>query len=75
MLTPGLTNYSGNSNVLEVAASGIDLTYAWYQGATLLTDTGSFTGSATPALTINPEIGANTGNYTVVISNSCRRGN
>ena len=31
-ISPGITNYSGNSNVMEVAASGIGLSYAWYQG-------------------------------------------
>jgi hypothetical protein len=69
-LTHSFTNYSGNSNVLEVAASGIDLTYAWYQGGVALTDGNSLTGSATAALTINPEAGTNSGNYTVVITNS-----
>ena len=68
-LPAGITNYTGNSNTLEVAASGIDLTYAWYQNGVALTDGNSLVGSATPALTINPEEGTNSGNYTVVISN------
>ncbi len=67
---PGVTNYSGNSNVLEVAASGIGLSYAWYQGGVALSDGNSLTGSATPALTINPEVGSNSGSYTVVVSNT-----
>jgi hypothetical protein len=69
LLSPGVTNYVGNSNVLEVAASGIDLTYAWYQNGVALSDGNSLTGSATYALTLNPEVGTNSGNYTVVIAN------
>jgi hypothetical protein len=69
-LSPGITNYSGNSNIIEVAASGIDLTYQWYQGTTPLNDGNSILGSATPVLTINPETGTNSGNYTVVVSDA-----
>jgi hypothetical protein len=68
-LTPGFTNYSGNSNVLEVAASGIDLTYAWYENNVQLTDGTNISGSATPTLTLSYLDGTNSGNYQVVISN------
>jgi hypothetical protein len=69
----GFTNYSGNSNVLEVAASGIGiprfgLTYAWYQNGTPLTDGGGISGSATPTLTIDPTDGTNDGTYYVVVT-------
>jgi hypothetical protein len=67
-LTPGFTNYAGNSNVLEVAASGIDLTYAWYQNNVQLTDGTNVSGSATPTLSLSYLEGTNSGSYTVVIS-------
>ena len=69
-ISPSFTNYSGNSNVIEVAASGIGLTYAWYQGTTALSDGNSITGSATPTLTISPGVGSNSGSYTLVVSNT-----
>jgi hypothetical protein len=68
-VSPGVTNYSGNAALLEVAASGIDLTYAWYQNGTALSDGTNLSGSATPTLAINLLDGTNSGNYTVVISN------
>jgi hypothetical protein len=67
-LTPGVTNYAGNSNILEVAASGIDLTYAWYQNGAQLTDGTNISGSATPTLTLSYLEGTNSGSYTVVVS-------
>ncbi len=68
-LTPGVTNYSGNSNILEVAASGIDLSYAWFQDGVQLTDATNLSGSATPTLALSYLVGAQSGNYTVVVSN------
>lgn len=64
----GTTNYVGNPYIMEVAASGIGtagagLTYAWYQNNTNLTDVGTITGSATPALTISSLAGGNSGTY------------
>ena len=69
-LTPGITNYSGNPGMLEVAASGIDLTYAWYQGSNALSDTTNFQGSASNALIFSYLDSTNAGNYTVVVSNA-----
>ena len=69
-ISAGITNYTGNSNIIEAAASGIGLGYTWYQGATQLSDGGSITGSSTPVLTISPEVGSNSGNYTCVVTNS-----
>jgi hypothetical protein len=68
----GTTNYSGNPYVMEVAASGIGtagsgLTYAWYQNGVALTDGGSVTGSATPALTLNSLVATNSGTYYVTV--------
>jgi hypothetical protein len=73
LLTPGLTNYVGNPGLLEVAASGIDLTYGWYQianGATNeLSDTTNFTGSASTMLNFSYLDATNSGSYFVVVSN------
>jgi hypothetical protein len=69
LVTPGLTNYSGNPGTLEVAASGIDLSYQWYQGSNALSDTTNFQGSASNTLVFSYLDGANAGSYTVVVSN------
>ena len=69
LLTPGLTNYLGNTGILEVAASGIDLTYTWYQGINALSDTTNFQGSASSALVFSYLGATNGGDYTVVVSN------
>jgi hypothetical protein len=72
LMTPGITNYSGNPALLEVAASGMDLAYYWYQNGVLLSDGadgGAIAGSSTAALTINPLSSANAGTYTLVVSN------
>jgi len=68
----GITNYSGNSYVMEVAASGIGaagsgLTYAWYQNGVPLSDGASVTGSATPSLTLNSLVATNSGTYYVTV--------
>jgi hypothetical protein len=69
LVTPGITNYSGNTGLLEVAASGIDLTYTWYQGTNALSDTTNLQGSATSMLSFSYLDATNSGNYTVVVSN------
>ena len=69
-LSPGVTNYSGNSNILEVAASGIGLSYTWFQNGVQLTDETNVAGVDTPTLTLSYLDGTNSGNYTVVVSNS-----
>jgi hypothetical protein len=70
LLTPGLTNYVGNPGLLEVAASGIDLSYAWYQGTNALSDTTNFQGSATSVLSFSYLAATNAGDYYVVVSNA-----
>lgn len=64
----GTTNYSGNTYVMEIAASGIGapgtgLTYAWYRNSAALSDGSDVTGSATPALTLNSLSGTDSGTY------------
>jgi len=44
-------------------------TYQWFDGATLLTDTGDFSGSQTLTLNIAASTLADAGNYSLVISN------
>jgi hypothetical protein len=69
----GTTNFSGTAYTMEVAASGIGtagagLTYAWYQNGAPLSDGNSVTGSATPALTLNPMVATNSGTYYVTVT-------
>lgn len=65
----GVTNYSGTSATLYVAASGIGLSYQWLSNSLPLTDDGvTVSGSATPVLTLSAL--QNSANYTVVIANS-----
>ena len=54
-----------------VVASGTpDLGYQWYEGTTKLSNSGNISGVNTPTLTISPAQLANTGNYSVVITNA-----
>ena len=69
----GGTNFTGTSFTMEVAASGIGaagsgLTYAWYQDGTNMVDGFSVSGSATPALTLNPLMATNGGTYYCVVT-------
>jgi hypothetical protein len=72
--SPGLTNYAGNTGTIEVAASGIGLSYAWYQildGVTnALSDTTNFQGSASNALVFSYLAETNAGQYFAVVSDS-----
>jgi hypothetical protein len=75
---PGVTNYSGNSFLTEVAASGIGapgvgLSYSWYQNGELLTngaDGGTIEGATNAALAISDLNSTNAGTYYVIVSNS-----
>jgi len=72
-LTPELTNYTGNPGILEVAASGIDLGYQWYQetatSTNALSDATNFQGSASTALVFSYLDATNAGSYFVVVTN------
>jgi hypothetical protein len=48
---PG-TNYSGNFTTLYAVASGVDLTYQWYDSGGALSDGATYTGSTSDALTV-----------------------
>jgi hypothetical protein len=64
------TNYSGNSTMLYVVASGVDLTYQWYsQTSGALSDSsGNFTGSTSNILVINNLTASDT--YYVVVTDA-----
>jgi uncharacterized repeat protein (TIGR03803 family) len=53
-----------------VAAGTIPLSYQWQENGTNLTDVGSLSGSATSVLTIHSTTTANSGTYSVILSNA-----
>ena len=63
---------SGSSVSLTVTATGYNLTYQWFNGATPITNGGSVTGATTATLTINPVSTLDaSSNYKCVVSGSC----
>lgn len=68
----GITNGLGSSVSLAVTATGNPaFVYQWYQGTTKLTDVaGNISGSTTGTLTLTNAQVANSGNYTVVVTNN-----
>ena len=64
----GLTNYSGNAGLLEVAASGVGLTYQWYQ-VTAGPVTNAVAGANGPQLLFSDLEAANAGQYYCKITN------
>ncbi|MDI9258042.1 T9SS type A sorting domain-containing protein [Flavobacterium sedimenticola] len=57
---------------LSVTASGDNLSYQWFKGATALANGGNISGVTTPTLTFNLSTPANSGSdYYCVISNGC----
>jgi hypothetical protein len=59
----------GQSVQLSVSATGTGLTYQWYNGATLLSDSATISGATTATLTINPIALADASNaYHCVVS-------
>jgi hypothetical protein len=67
----GTTNYSGDNWTMEVAASGMGLTYSWALNNTPLSDDGvTIIGSATPTLSLANLSSASVGTYTVTVQNS-----
>ena len=58
-----------------ITATGGNLNYQWYKGATMLTNGGPITGATTSTLTINPITLADAAtDYHCVVSNSCTVG-
>lgn len=65
------TTFVGTPVIISAnAAPGTSpTTYQWFDGATILTDTGDYAGSQTPSLNIAASSVADAGNYYLVISN------
>ena len=58
-----------------ITATGGNLSYQWYKGATMLTNGGPITGATTSTLTINPITLADAAtDYHCVVSNNCTVG-
>jgi len=58
-----------------ITATGGNLNYQWYKGATMLTNGGPITGATTSTLTINPiTLSDAATDYYCVVSNSCTVG-
>jgi hypothetical protein len=74
VITGQPSTYSGSSggNVpLTVTNTGVaPLTYQWRRSGTNITDTGNYTGTTTSNMTINSSQVADSGDYTVIITNT-----
>ena len=63
---------SGSSVSFSVTATGTNITYLWFNGATPMANGGSVTGATTATLTINPVSTSDaSSNYKCVVSGSC----
>ena len=67
----GATNLTGGVAIFSVAAAGnAPLSYFWQLNGTSLIDGGNLSGSSTPTLTITNLTLANSGVYSVIVSNA-----
>ena len=69
----GWTNWAGNTAIFTVAATDAGfppLTYRWQKNGTNLIDGGNISGAATTDLTVANVTGADTGKYSVIVSNA-----
>ncbi len=64
------TVYPGVNIALTSSAIGNPLNYTWQYNGAPLSDSGNYSGSATPTLTISAASAANIGAYSLVVSNS-----
>jgi len=62
---------TGGTASFSAVGSGSSVTYQWRRNGLPLTDGGSFSGTTTPNLTVNPVAFANTGSYTCLIRDAC----
>lgn len=70
--TPTQSICAGDSVSLSITATGGNLIYQWYKGATMLADSGNISGVATPTLTINPALPTDSASdYHCMVSNGC----
>ncbi len=56
---------------VSVVATGANLTYQWYEGSTLLSNTAPYSGTGTATLAISDVSGLNGNEYSVVVTGSC----
>lgn len=62
----------GDAASFTVTATGGSLNYQWYKGVTLLSDSGTISGSSTATLAISASaLSDSASDYTCVISNAC----
>jgi hypothetical protein len=69
----GWTNVEGNTAIFTITATDNGfppLTYRWQKNGTNLIDGGNISGAATTDLTVASVTGADTGSYTVIVSNA-----
>ena len=66
-----ITGCEGGNASFNVTATGSNLTYKWYHGATLLSDNARIGGSTTNTLTISGIIPADDGTYQCEVSGNC----
>jgi hypothetical protein len=70
------TNYSGSTITFTVSAAGTDpLYYRWQKNAANLSDGGNISGSGTNMLVLSNVTAADSGTYSVTITNSARTTN
>lgn len=66
-----VTVVAGNVVTFTVAATGTELTYAWFKGGQPLADGGRISGARTAMLTVHAATPANAGAYTVRVTGAC----
>ncbi len=67
---PGATNNAGTTAMFTVGVAGTSPAYFWYKNGVLLNNGGNIGGARSATLDIANVLGANDGNYTVVVSNA-----
>jgi uncharacterized delta-60 repeat protein len=65
-----LTNIPNSVASFSAAAVGSPISYQWYKDGMAISDGPSFSGSATPTLTVSNIFGGDAGHYSVLASNS-----
>jgi hypothetical protein len=66
-----VTNCEGGNASFTITATGSNLTYQWYKGATMLSDNARIGGSNTAVLTISGLIPSDAATYQCDVSGSC----
>jgi Ig-like domain-containing protein/immunoglobulin I-set domain protein len=67
----GLTNLAGSTATFTITATGTSPSYHWLKnGTNVLTDGGKISGSGSLTLTITNVLGADDGQYSIIVSNA-----